>query len=51
MHKMKILLFGVSNVGKTTVGEILADKIGYDFYDIDFEIKNDTISLLKNLCI
>lgn len=39
MPKMKILLFGVSNVGKTTVGEILADKIGYDFYDIDSEIK------------
>lgn len=37
---MKILLFGVSNVGKTTIGRILADKLGYRFYDIDDEIKS-----------
>lgn len=24
---MKVLLFGVTNVGKTTIGEILANKI------------------------
>lgn len=36
---MKILLFGVSNVGKTTVGRILADKLEYDFYDLDEEVK------------
>ena len=35
---MKILLFGVSNVGKTTAGRILADKLEYDFYDLDARI-------------
>ena len=36
---MKILLFGVSNVGKTTVGKQLAERLGYMFYDLDEEIK------------
>lgn len=36
---MKILIFGVSNVGKTTTGEILANKLGYKFYDLDDEVK------------
>ena len=36
---MKILLFGVSNVGKSTTGRLLAEKIGYHFYDLDDEIK------------
>lgn len=37
---MNILLFGVSNVGKTTIGKIVAEKLGYDFYDLDEEIRN-----------
>ncbi len=37
--KTKILLFGVSNVGKTTIGKVLADKLGYRFYDTDHEVK------------
>lgn len=36
---MTILLFGVSNVGKTTIGKILADKLGFAFYDLDEEVK------------
>ena len=36
---MNILLFGVSNVGKTTIGKIMAKKLDYDFYDIDDEVK------------
>lgn len=36
---MTILLFGVSNVGKTATGELLAQELNYDFYDLDEEIK------------
>lgn len=36
---MKILLFGVSNVGKSTVGKLLAERLGFDFFDLDEEIK------------
>lgn len=36
---MVILLFGLSNVGKTTTGRILAEKLGYTFLDLDAEIK------------
>lgn len=36
---MIILLFGISNVGKTTIGKLLGEKLGYPFIDIDEEIK------------
>ena len=29
----------LSNVGKTTTGELLAEKLGYVFYDLDEEVK------------
>lgn len=35
-----IMLFGISNVGKTTTAEILAGKLNYAFYDLDTEIKS-----------
>ena len=35
---MKLLIWGISNVGKTTIGKKLAQKINYKFYDIDDEI-------------
>lgn len=38
---MKILLFGVSNVGKSTVGRLLAERLGFGFADLDEEIKKD----------
>lgn len=38
---MKILLFGISNVGKTSIGQILAQKLNYVFYDLDEEIKKN----------
>ena len=38
-ERMNILVFDVSNVGKTTIGRILAGKLGYDFYDLDEEVK------------
>jgi shikimate kinase len=47
---MKILLTGVSCVGKSTIGKMLADKVGYQFFDFDFEIENyfnRPISFLK----
>lgn len=36
---MNIMLFGLSNVGKTAAGRILAEKLGYIFYDLDEEVR------------
>ncbi len=36
---MKILLFGISNVGKSTIGKMLSKKLKYNFDDLDDEIK------------
>ncbi len=36
---MVILLFGVTNVGKTVTGEKLAEKLNFSFIDMDEEIK------------
>ena len=44
---MKILIFGISNVGKTTFGKLLAEKIQYDFVDLDEEIKNTNGTIKK----
>jgi len=33
------MLFGVSNVGKTVTGEMLAEKLNYSFFDMAEEIK------------
>lgn len=38
---MNILLFGVSNVGKTVTGKLLADYLGYNFFDIDQAVKEE----------
>ncbi len=37
---MILYLVGISCVGKTTIGKLLADKIGFKFYDLDIEIQN-----------
>ena len=37
---MVIMLFGISNVGKTVTGEKLAEKLNYSFYDLDEVIKD-----------
>lgn len=44
---MVILLFGVSNVGKTTTGELLAKQLNYDFYDLDEEVKKQLHTTLE----
>ncbi len=36
---MKIMIVGVSCVGKSTVGKLLADRLGYRFFDFDFEVE------------
>lgn len=36
---MIILIFGVSNVGKTAIGKKLSEKLSYAFFDLDHEIK------------
>lgn len=46
---MNILLFGVSNVGKSVSGRLLADLLGYSFYDLDDEVKKTKILPLRNL--
>jgi len=37
---MIIYIVGISCVGKTTIGKMLAEKIGFSFYDLDEEIQN-----------
>ena len=39
MKNTTILIFGVSNVGKTTAGALLAEKLGVPFFDLDAEVK------------
>lgn len=38
---MNILLFGVSNVGKSVTGQLLASRLNCDFYDLDEEVKKE----------
>ncbi len=45
---MTILLFGVSNVGKSVTGKLLAHHLGYDFYDLDEETKQHLSITLEN---
>lgn len=44
---MNILLFGVSNVGKSVSGRLLADLLNYAFYDLDDEVKKDQNTTLE----
>ncbi len=37
---MILYLVGISCVGKTTIGKMLADRIGFTFFDLDIEIEN-----------
>ncbi len=44
---MNILLFGVSNVGKSVSGKLMADHLNYAFYDLDDEVKKDQNTTLE----
>ncbi len=51
---MILYLVGISCVGKTTIGKLLAEKIGFDFYDLDIEIQNyynKSIERIQEECI
>ena len=39
---MRIILVGVSCVGKSTIGQFLAEKHGLTFVDFDWEVEKQT---------
>lgn len=45
---MVIILFGISNVGKTVTGAKLSAKLNYSFFDLDEEIKKRFQMTLEN---
>lgn len=45
---MVIMFFGVSCVGKTVVGERIAKKLGYTFFDLDEEVKSRFKTTIEN---
>lgn len=44
---MRILLFGITNVGKSTIGKLLSKELNYEFDDLDDEIKRQYIRIDK----
>ena len=50
---MKIYIVGISCVGKTTIGSLLADNLNYPFYDLDEEVERfyqKPIEHIQNEC-
>lgn len=48
---MKIYIVGVGCVGKTTIGELLAENLGYSFYDLDQNVEDyygNPIEIIQN---
>lgn len=51
---MKIYIVGISCVGKTTIGGLLADYLGFSFYDLDVEVEKyyqKPIKKIQNECL
>ena len=51
---MTIYIVGISCVGKTTIGRMLAEKINYSFFDLDEEIEGyyqKPIERIQNECL
>lgn len=51
---MIVYIVGISCVGKTTIGKLLADNLGSVFYDLDEEIQNfyeKPIERIQNECL
>jgi len=46
---MRVLLVGVSCVGKTTIGRLLARRLGYPFFDLDEEIEKHFGTTIERL--
>ncbi|MEN9443930.1 MAG: hypothetical protein RIS47_820 [Bacteroidota bacterium] len=51
---MILYLVGISCVGKTTIGKMLAQTLGFSFFDLDVEVEkyyNMPIELIQIECI
>lgn len=49
MKKSNIVMIGMPAAGKSTVGVILAKRLGYSFIDVDLVIQEKTGKLLKEI--
>nr|MBF0222874.1 shikimate kinase [Desulfobulbaceae bacterium] len=49
MHNLKIILVGYRATGKTTIGKLLADRLSFNFIDMDKAIESRENSLIRDL--
>ena len=49
MKKSNIVMIGMPAAGKSTIGVILAKRLGYSFVDVDLVIQEQTGKLLKEI--